>query len=90
MVIPRKHTFAVLAHICDCFNHSAIAKDERTPLEILTGDTPDISVFRFKPYEMVWYLKSKAALQHREWVKGRFLGIAWSTGDQMCYHVCKG
>jgi hypothetical protein len=87
MVIPRKHTFAVVAHICDCFNHSAIAKDERTPLEILTGDTPDISVFHFKPYEMVWYLKSKATLQHREWVKGRFLGIVWSTGDQMCYCV---
>jgi Reverse transcriptase (RNA-dependent DNA polymerase) len=86
-MIPEKHTFSVLTHICDCFNHSAIGKDKRTPLEILTGDTPDISVFRFKPYEPVFYLKAKATLDQREWVKGRFLGIAWSTGDQMCYRV---
>jgi hypothetical protein len=87
IVIPCKHTFAVLTHICECFNHLTIANDECTPLEILTGDIPDILVFCSKPYEMVWYLKSKDALQHREWIKGRFLGIAWSTGDQMCYHV---
>ena len=23
----------------------------------------------------------------RKWIKGRFLGIAWSTGDKMCYKV---
>ncbi len=86
-VIPAKHTFAILSHICDCFNHSAIGKEHRTPLEILTGDTPDISAFRFKPYEPVWYLKTTATLDSREWVKGRFLGMAWTTGDQMCYKV---
>jgi hypothetical protein len=86
-VVPVTHTFAILAHICDFFNHLAIAINGRTPLEILTGDTQDISVFHFKPYEPAWFLNTKATLQHCEWVKGRFLGIAWSTGDQMFYRV---
>jgi Reverse transcriptase (RNA-dependent DNA polymerase) len=87
-VIPNKHTFSIYQHICDCMNHTAInSNDNRTPLEILTGDTPDISVFRFRPYQEVWYLKTKATLDQREWIKGRFLGIAWSTGDSMCFRV---
>jgi hypothetical protein len=87
-VIPSKHTLSIYQHICDCMNHTAInSNDNRTPIELLTGDTPDISVFRFRPYQEVWYLKTKATLDQREWIKGRFLGIAWSTGDSMCYRV---
>ena len=87
-VIPDKHTFAIYQYICDCLNHTAVSSiDNRTPLEVLTGDTPDISMFRFRPYQEVWYLKGKATLDQREWIKGRFLGFAWSTGDHMCYRV---
>jgi hypothetical protein len=86
-MVPVKHTMVMLTHIVDCLNHSATGRDSRTPLAIWTGDTPDISIFRFRPYEPIWFLKDKATLATREWIKGRFLGIAWRTGDQMCYRV---
>jgi hypothetical protein len=86
-MVPDQHTMDMLTHIVDCLNHSAIGRDNRTPLEILTGDTLDISIFRFRPYEPIWFLKDKATLATKEWIKGRSLGIAWSTGNQMCYRA---
>jgi stress response protein YsnF len=54
----------------------------------MTGDTPDISVFRFRFWEQVWYLQTPYTTQkEKRWLKGRLLGIAWATGDHMCYHV---
>jgi hypothetical protein len=51
-MVPDRHTTAMLAHIVDCLNHSAIGRDNGTPLEIVTGDTPDISIFGFVPMSL--------------------------------------
>ena len=75
-------------HLCDCHNHTALQSLKwRTPLEALDGETPDISVFRFSFYEPVWYLKGRAQFPDCKWVKGRFIGIAWNMGDQICFDI---
>ena len=89
LYVPKTHRFDMYAHLCDCHNHTALSSlNWRTPMETMTGDTPDISVFRYSFWEQVWYKeKSGVGAKQVNWVKGRFLGIAWSTGDTMCYRV---
>jgi len=87
-LVPEERSIDLYQHLIDCHNHRAHKSLKwRTPLEAMDGDTPDISVFRFKFYEPVWFLHGPSQLKTREWMKGRFLGIAWNTGDQMCYRV---
>ena len=59
----------------------------RSPFEDFWGETPDISMIRFKFWEPVYY---------RNWTKtagkvlmhpGRFVGFAWATGDPMTFKV---
>ena len=89
--VPPEHMHRLYQHLCDCFNHTATASlNWRTPIEKLDGDTPDISVFRFKFWEPVWYLSLTTAtksLHEPRYLCGRFVGIAWTTGDNMCYKV---
>lgn len=55
-------------------------------MEAISGDTPDISVFRFKFYDPVFYLHTVCTTEKKKsWVKGRVIGIARLTGDAMCY-----
>lgn len=61
--------------------------DWRTPTEILTGDTPDISVFRFHFWEHIEYFDPTMKQPHDGWLPGRFLGIAWNSGDSMTFYV---
>ena len=57
----------------------------RTPLERVTGETPDISQYLdFGWYDWVWY-KENAGLDVPR--LGRFLGIADSYSNIMTYHV---
>jgi hypothetical protein len=47
--------------IVDCLNHTSVkALDWQTPKEKQDGHTPDISSFRFKFWEPVWYYESTA------------------------------
>ena len=71
----------------DVRNHLASRKLEwRTPQEVLNGETPDISVFRFHFWEPIEYYEP--AKQPRDgWENGRFLGIAWDSGDCMTYYI---
>ena len=59
----------------------------RTPTEKLTGDTPDISIFRFHFWEEVEYYDTKEKNPHDGWKTGRFLGINDSAGDAMTYYI---
>ena len=55
----------------------------RTPLELITGETPDISEYLyFGGYDRVWY-KQGAGL--RETKLGRFLGPSHKVGSLMSY-----
>lgn len=72
----------------DVRNHLASRKlNWRTPTEKMTGDTPDISVFRFHFWEPVWYYDPHVKAPEDSMRKGRFLGIARSAGDTMTYYV---
>ncbi len=61
--------------------------DGRTPLEEVTGETPDISEYLdFGFYDYVWYMDSPG---HSDRSFGRWLGISHCVGSQMCYFVIK-
>jgi hypothetical protein len=58
---------------------------ERTPIEAVFGDTPDISEYLdFGLYDWAWY-KPDAGVGAGE--IGRWLGISKSTGSLMSYYV---
>ena len=72
----------------DIRNHLASRKlNWRTPKEKLTGETPDISLFRFHFWELIEYYDPNEKQPHDGWKKGRFLGIAWDSGDYMTYKI---
>jgi hypothetical protein len=58
---------------------------ERTPYEILTGNTPDISEFvEYEWYQPVWYFEPSAFPEQRKYL-ARWIGIAHRVGQAMCY-----
>ena len=79
-----------LLWICYVMNHLATsALHWRTPVEVLTGTTPDISniiVFHF--WEPVYYSIEDSSFPSETCEKlGRFVGIAESVGDAMTFKV---
>jgi hypothetical protein len=76
-----------LIFVVDCLNH--IAKKPlgwRTSYEVLNGDTADISPFRFKFWQPIKFM-DKSQFPGSTWVLGRFIGIAWDTGDLFTFKV---
>ena len=74
---PVKFWSYALIFVVDCLNH--IAKKTlgwRTSTEVLNGDTADISMFRFKFWELVKFYANKEPFPQSCWIMGRFLGIA--------------
>ncbi|MGH3054674.1 MAG: hypothetical protein ACRDL7_06820, partial [Gaiellaceae bacterium] len=72
----------------DCWNHTATRRIEwRTPHEKFRGDTPDISVFRFKFWQPIHYFDPTARFPQPTLLPGRFLGVAWSSGDAFTYYI---
>ena len=58
--------------------------DGRTPIEKVTGETPDISEYLdFDFYDRVWYLHQSG----EEPELGRWLGVARRVGGALCYYV---
>ena len=77
-----------LQWITDCLNHTAQQNLEwKTPIEVLDGMTPDISVFRFSFFEPVWYYEPTAKYPEPNFLPGRFVGIAWHHGDAFTYRI---
>jgi len=71
-----------LIFVVDCLNH--IAKKPlgwKISSEVLNGDTPDISPFRFKFYA------AKQPFPKYRWIQGRFLEISWETSDLFTFLV---
>ena len=59
----------------------------RTPYELVTGDTPDISEYaEFEWYQPVWYYEPSAFPGDRR-ILGRWLGVAHRIGQAMCYWI---
>ncbi|MGH7955291.1 MAG: hypothetical protein ACREOZ_04955 [Gloeomargaritales cyanobacterium] len=59
----------------------------RTPIEVNTGHTSDISMFRFHFWEPIWYHDPTVKAPHSRLKKGRLLGIAHTSGDAMTYYI---
>jgi len=59
----------------------------RTPIDALTGNTPDISEYLdFEWYQPIWIYDSAPFPEQRRNI-GRWLGIAHRVGQAMCYWV---
>ena len=84
---PLEFWCYALCYVVDCLNH--IAKESlnwKTSFEVLNGDTPDLSPFRFRFWEPVKFY-SKSGFPEGQWVMARFIGIAWESGDQFTFKV---
>ena len=84
---PLKFWCYAMIFVVDCLNH--VAKKPlgwRTSTEVLNGNTADISPFRFKFWQPIKFLDPGQFPESR-WTMGRFLGIAWDTGDLFTFKV---
>ena len=59
----------------------------RTPKEVLMGNTPDMSMFKFHVWEDVCCLDPDTKQPKHNMLLGNFLGIAWNYGDSLCYFI---
>ena len=82
--------------VCDVMNHTALERlDWRTPMELLQGQTPDISIMlvflfwdvvyvsRYKDDKYAGQIGSKKSSE----VRGRFVGFAWDVGHALTFKV---
>jgi hypothetical protein len=77
-------------HAVDVHNHTARrALDWKTPLEVETGDTPDVShLLFFDFYQPVWYWDNpNASYPDARRKLGRWLGVAKNVGQALCFHI---
>ena len=56
-------------------------------MEMSTGFTPDISVFRFHIWEPIWYYNPTVKQPRDDMRKARWMGIAWQAGDAFTYYI---
>jgi hypothetical protein len=85
---PDSTWLLCVTYVCYVFNHLAHESLENgTPLEILTGSTPDISVLlQFHFWEPIFYCLEDATFpSDGTKQRGRFVGIADSVGDALTY-----
>ena len=77
-----------LIYVIDCLNH--LAKESlnwKTSYELLNGDTPDISAFRLTFWQAIEYFEPTSKFPEPTWRQGRFLGIAWDSGDAFTFKI---
>ncbi len=74
----------------DVHNHTARrALDWKTPLEVETGDTPDVlHLLFFDFYQPIWYWDNpNASYPNARRILGRWLGVAKNVGQALCFHI---
>ncbi|GAX25842.1 hypothetical protein FisN_6Hu120 [Fistulifera solaris] len=85
--IPKRLWDYGLTHIAEIMCRTVRAGSDRTPYEIVTGDTPDISEYLdFDFYDWVWYLNNPNDKEDPLSL-GRWLGVSHRVGSAMCYYV---
>jgi hypothetical protein len=86
--VPLKKHDWVQKWCCEVHNHVANRRNGwRTPIEASEGHTPDISKFRFYPWEPIWYYDPKVKQPKDNLKKARWLGFATSAGDELTYYI---
>ena len=87
---PAYTWFLALLYVCCVLNHTAIGSlNWRTPLEELTGTTPDISsILMYRFWEPVYFKKHDASFPSDSTEQsGRFVGIAEHVGHALTFKV---
>ena len=86
--VPKRLWDYGIVWICEVMSltaNSNFALEGRTPLEQLTGETPDISEYLdFSFYDWVWY-KDNAGVGDNMF--GRWLGVSHRVGNLMSYWI---
>jgi hypothetical protein len=60
----------------------------RTPYELVTGQTPDISEYtEYAWYDTVWYYDQEAAFPEDKRKLAKWLGVAHRVGQALCYYL---
>ena len=60
----------------------------RTPFELVTGQTPDISEYMdYGWYDIVWYLDQEAAFSEDKRKLAKWLGVPHQAGRALCYYL---
>jgi hypothetical protein len=68
--------------------HGHFSMQGRTPYEMTTGQTPDISEYtEFGFFEMLWYYDEMAVFPEDRRKLGRWLGVAHRIGQALCYYL---
>ncbi|MGH3054924.1 MAG: hypothetical protein ACRDL7_08105, partial [Gaiellaceae bacterium] len=69
---------------------SRVRLDDRTPYEVIKGETPDISeLLYFEFYQWVKFHEPHTGFTEQRMVLGRWLGIAHDIGQAMSYWILK-
>ena len=88
--VPRRLWDFGFKWVCEIMcrtSNTVHALGGRTPIEHITGDTPDISEYvDFRFYDFVWF-KGNAGFDETE--LGRWLGVSHRTGPSLSYFVLK-
>jgi hypothetical protein len=87
---PKKLWDYCLTYVCELRNRLALPLYQlhgRTPHEVLTGNTPDISEYlEYEWYQPIWVYDTAAFPEQRRTI-GRWIGVAHRIGQAMCYWV---
>jgi hypothetical protein len=85
--IPKRLWDYAVVHIARIMSLTVRAGSDRTPMELITGETPDISEYiDFDFYDWVWYIDNPNDKEDPPKL-GRWLGVAESYGAGMCFFV---
>ena len=86
--VPKRLWDYGIVWVCEIMSltsNSTFALDGRTPIEQITGETPDISEYLdFSFYDWVWY-KENAGVGDNSC--GRWLGVSHRVGNLMSYWI---
>ena len=85
--IPKRMWDYAVVHIARIMSLTVRAGSDRTPMELITGQTPDISEYiDFDFYDWVWYIDNPNDKEEPPKL-GRWLGVAENYGAGMCFFV---
>ena len=85
--IPKRLWDYAVVHIARVMSLTVRAGSDRTPMEEMTGETPDISEYLdFDFYDWVWYIDNPNDKEEPPKL-GRWIGVADNYGASMCFFV---
>ena len=87
--VPDKYWSHAIKHAVAIHNQTSYkSTNNKTPWELVKGDTPNISPFwNFDFYQKVRYIHPDNKFPNVTVLPGRFLGIEWDTGDLLTYRI---